>query len=279
MLQTNSNDKPTAIVESVDPSIPATEPIPQLTHHSQQINTSVLSALSSGRRCVGCQLPFEYKLYSISNPHRRGLACLGCNKLFSFIRKEDLYTRLKSVENGCMDGIGDERRHLNNYHLHPLMENDLYHFPLSPKYYAKQANSDNQEEFIHHATETDKNAMEVYRRCFECTEFVKKKRKTLKRATQRTIGYGVASFDELMGFMVHSNATCALTGIKGAWSSFPGDPLYLLSLDHKVPLHVGGSSMISNLQVTLQGFNNVKGNYDAEDFKRWFEAIKQISRV
>ncbi|KAL9545775.1 hypothetical protein PS6_008047 [Mucor atramentarius] len=276
MLQTNSNDKPTAIVESVDPSIPATEPIPQLTHHSQQINTNVLSALSSGRRCVGCQLPFEYKLYSISNPHRRGLACLGCN---NFIRKEDLYTRLKSVENGCMDGIGDERRHLNNYHLHPLMENDLYHFPLSPKYYAKQANSDNQEEFIHHATETDKNAMEVYRRCFECTEFVKKKRKTLKRATQRTIGYGVASFDELMDFMVHSNATCALTGIKGAWSSFPGDPLYLLSLDHKVPLHVGGSSMISNLQVTLQGFNNVKGNYDAEDFKRWFEAIKQISRV
>ncbi|KAK4519582.1 Mss4p nuclear export [Mucor velutinosus] len=199
------------------------------------------------------------------------------HRLFSFVSREDMYRRLKRIENGCVDSIGDEARHLNTYYLHPLIRTDLYHFPLSPNYYIKQINKDGKEEYIHHSTH--ENTGEVYTRCSDCTAFVKRKRKTLKTATQKALGTGVASYDSLMEFMINSNTTCALTGIKGSWSSFPGDPMYLLSLDHKIPLRAGGSSYIDNLQVTLQSFNNIKGDFEAEDFKRWFTAIKQMPKV
>lgn len=198
------------------------------------------------------------------------------HRLFSFISKRDVCQKLQNIENGCADIIGDEARHLSVYYLHEWIEPNMYHFPLSPKRYIKQTNKDNNEEYTYHSTR--ENTIEHYSRCICCINFVKRKRKTLKTATQKASSYGVATFESLMQFMVNSNATCALTGIKGSWSSNAGDPMYLLSLDHKTSLSAGGSSEIDNLQVTLQCFNNIKGNYEAEDFKRWFTAIQQMPK-
>lgn len=200
----------------------------------------------------------------------------GICRLFSFISKEDMCQRLKRIESGFIDSIGDEARHFTRFHLHQSIKTDLYHFPLSPNYYIK-SNQDGKNEYIHHSTY--ENTVQVYSRCSQCVEFVRRKRKTLKTSVQRASGRGVAPFNSLMEFIVNSNTTCALTGIRGSWSSFPGSPMYLLSLGHKIPLRAGGSSHIDNLQVALQCFNNVKGDYSTEDFKRWFAAIKQVSRV
>ncbi|GAN10496.1 hypothetical protein MAM1_0362d10037 [Mucor ambiguus] len=247
-------EAPSAIVETTQQLLDLTEPL----------NTGALSNLPKDHlRCKACNLPYVFNHYSISNRHWRGATCLGCNKL-------------EDIESSCINSIGDEARHLNSYHLHPSTKIGLYHFPLSPSNYIKQTSKDGKEEYCHYATY--EHTVEAYTRCIHCIEFVKRKRKTLVKATQKSLGRGVAGFDSLMEFMVNSNGTCALTGIKGSWSSFPGDPMYLLSLDHKVPLCTGGSSHIDNLQVTLQGFNNVKGDYTTEDFKIWFTAIKKMSK-
>ncbi|KAL9552726.1 hypothetical protein MBANPS3_003638 [Mucor bainieri] len=206
----------------------------------------------------------------------RVLDATSKGSLTSYISKKDMCQKLQNIENGNMNSIGDKESHLNFYHLHRSTNNDLYHFPLSPDYYIKQVNKDNQEQYTH--CTTNEHSVEAYCRYLNCIAFVKRKRKTLKTATQKALGSGVAGFDQLMEFMVKSNATCALTGIKGSWSSIPGDPMYLLSLDHTLPLYGGGSSEIDNLQVTLQCFINVKGDYKAEDFKRWFTAIKQMPK-
>jgi hypothetical protein len=117
-----------------------------------------------------------------------------------------------------------------------------------------------------------------YKRCLGCVDFVKAKRRTLKKASQRAGGGQVASFDELLEFLVMSNSTCSFTGVKGAWSSLQNDPLFMLSLDHKIALQAGGASGINNLQVSLQCINNVKGNFDSADFQKWVEGIMQYHK-
>jgi 5-methylcytosine-specific restriction endonuclease McrA len=78
--------------------------------------------------------------------------------------------------------------------------------------------------------------------------------------------------------MVSSNSSCAFSGTKGIWHSFAtygGNPLYSLSLDHKVPLSKGGSSTIDNLQVSLVCLNNIKGSHSNEKFVKWWKAFRR----
>lgn len=202
--------------------------------------------------------------------------------MFSLVSLENVYQRFKQSHSSSND-IDYEARLLSRFYLHPSQipkttpesTTVFYHLPLSPNYYLSQINVKNKEEFIHHLSAPEKNTVPYYKRCLGCVEFVKAKRRTLKKATQRAGRGQVPSFDELLEFLVRSNSICAFTGVKGTWSSLQNDPLFMLSLDHKVSLQAGGTSDISNLQVSLQCMSNVKGNFDSEDFQKWVEGIKQ----
>jgi len=72
--------------------------------------------------------------------------------------------------------------------------------------------------------------------------------------------------------MEASNGICRWSGLQGLWrtnrSSF-SKPLFLLTIDHIVPVSKYGSPNVDNLQVVLSVYNLVKGNEFEDEFQRW----------
>ncbi|GAN07843.1 hypothetical protein MAM1_0179c07347 [Mucor ambiguus] len=74
---------------------------------------------------------------------------------------------------------------------------------------------------------------------------------------------------QLKGFMEASNGICSWSGLRGQWRSERSSPLFLLSIDHIVPVSKHGSPNINNLQVVLSVYNSVKSNESESEFQRW----------
>ncbi|CEP11086.1 hypothetical protein [Parasitella parasitica] len=193
--------------------------------------------------------------------------CQGCKKLFSLAKRPEIRQRF----NCSMNNLNNhEVRFLHDWYLHrctsATITEELYHLPLSTHYYHRTTHNQSDEaEFTFYSTLTDKHTVAHYSTCFGCAEFVKTKRRTLRLVTNKKAGGEyVASTEELFEFLVKSGSICGFTGMQGSWVPFP---------DHITPLSGGGSSDVSNLQVTLQFLNNVKGNYESDDFQKWLRAF------
>ncbi|KAL9543628.1 hypothetical protein PS6_009186, partial [Mucor atramentarius] len=77
---------------------------------------------------------------------------------------------------------------------------------------------------------------------------------------------------QLRGLMEASNGVCRWSGLQGLWrtnrSSF-SKSLFLLTIDHIVPVSKCGSPNVDNLQVVLSVYNLVKGSESEDEFQRW----------
>lgn len=72
----DTKENPVATVQSSEPSSAIMETSKQLLDHIEPLNSVPLER----NVCASCKLPIVYNDYSISNPHRRRIICLGCNK-------------------------------------------------------------------------------------------------------------------------------------------------------------------------------------------------------
>lgn len=192
---------------------------------------------------------------------------------------------------------GHKRHHETNFMecLHKMQGSndstsskaDLYHLPLSTNYYRRLS----QKRFVYHGSSQKDNTVPHFNTCVGCRSFVSARRRTLLRRTRqarrkqingdnvgKAIGCQVASVEDLFEIMVSSDSSCAFSGLKGVWHSFSAYravSLYSLSLDHKVPLSKGGSSLADNLQVSLVCFNTIKGSHSNKRFIKWWKAFSK----
>ncbi|KAL9552724.1 hypothetical protein MBANPS3_003636 [Mucor bainieri] len=232
--------------------------------------------------CSGCGLSLRHDKRSRRSRHKKNSGlCFACTAMFRLAKGDDLIQRFKQNSR--------KRHHEVRFakHLHKMQgtndsifsKTDLYHLPLSINYYSKL----NQKYFVHHSSYPEHNTVSHFKTCTGCRLFVLRRRRTLVNATKRKRGGAnksieIASFQDLFELMVSSNSSCAFSGKKGVWHSFgesEADPLYSLSLDHKVPLSKRGPSTIDNLQVSLVCLNEIKGTLSNKKFVTWWTAFRR----
>lgn len=210
-------------------------------------------------------------------------------RMFKFTESDTLIRRFKRSKKSNSLSRRHERRFKRNVHRMQGQKNsifskvELYHLPLSIHYYQKLG-----KRIVHHSSYPRDNTVSHFRSCAGCRLFVSSRRNSLVNATQLSKrkrkhnlkeGSNVASFQDLFQLMVSSNSSCVFSGQKGIWySPFQcptKNPLYALSLDHKVPLSKGGLSTVDNLQVSLVCLNTIKDSHSNQEFVKWWKAFRQ----
>ena len=85
----------------------------------------------------------------------------------------------------------------------------------------------------------------------------------------------IPSHEELVELMTQSRDICAISGIKGHWSSANFRSPFRLDFDHKIPVSMGGSFRVENLQITINCLNSVKGSESQDELKRWLKGFRK----
>ncbi|CAO3638679.1 unnamed protein product [Mucor fragilis] len=74
---------------------------------------------------------------------------------------------------------------------------------------------------------------------------------------------------QVIGLMEASNKICSWSGLRGQWRVEKLSPLFLLTIDHIVPVSKHGSPDVNNLQVVMSVYNSVKSNESESEIRRW----------
>ncbi|KAK4512541.1 high-affinity iron permease [Mucor velutinosus] len=74
---------------------------------------------------------------------------------------------------------------------------------------------------------------------------------------------------QLKGLMEASKGICSWSGLQGQWRPEKSSHLFLLTIDHVVPVSKHGSPTIDNLQVVISMYNSVKSDEFESEFQRW----------
>ncbi|KAL7324974.1 hypothetical protein PS15p_210083 [Mucor circinelloides] len=252
--------------------------------------TTLLKPKIEKDRCQGCGLGLSDDQNSLRYQQRQisGL-CLACKKMFKFAENDTLIRRFKRSKKSNSLSRQHELRFKRYVHRMQGQKNsifskvELYHLPLSIHYYQKLG-----KRIVYHSSYPRDNTVSHFRSCSICRLFVSSRRRSLANVTQlskrkrkHTLkeGSNVATFQDLFQLMVSSNSSCAFSGQKGIWCSPfqcpTKNPLYALSLDHKVPLSKGGLSTVDNLQVSLVCLNAIKDSHSNQEFVKWWKAFRQ----
>ncbi|KAI9274174.1 hypothetical protein BY458DRAFT_489240 [Sporodiniella umbellata] len=213
---------------------------PEYKHQIEQPKTFYISK-SLSDFCTECGQILEFSKHKpLSNPSKHlGSICVGCKRLFEkCLLNENIKSFIKSRLQFNTDTGANKFSfvNLNDYHNKTL----------------------------------DFMARESFRVLLESTwtqTKAKQVRKNLKK--RRSFSRELATKEQIMQLIIHSNSACAASNALGFWLPIKSDP-FAITIDHIVPLSKGGTNAIENLRPMYRCLNHVKADVTEKEFYRWF---------